>query len=380
LRQNADIAASRQPKHPPERDHQFHAKAGRTLLRRDDPKVSTVTEPIRLLLDSGSRRFVGDIGNLPDAARFELLSYVGKGEDGLRDLIPQAEAVYISQHALSADLIQSAPGLRFIQKYGLNCKNIDVDAATKRGIPVATVPLFRHATVAEHALALMLACARKIIPSHRAVERAAYRELGIDPMPTSQREHRPNWAQIAGISELKNASVAIMGLGDIGMEIANRCRAFGMKIFCHQRQRHRPDVEARFGASFLPFRELLECADYLVLVLPHTKETEGLIGAEQLAWMKPTATLINVARGAVVDEVALAGALASGRLAMAGLDVYREEPLPASSPLAKMPNVVLTPHTGGGSYQFREADRASGLANILDYFDGKQPSGIINPG
>jgi phosphoglycerate dehydrogenase-like enzyme len=337
-----------------------------------------VSRPIRVLLDSGSRRFVADVSGLPEAARFELLSYVGQGEAGLRDLIPQADAVYISQHQLSAELIQSAPDLRFIQKYGLNCKNIDVDAATARGIPVATVPLFRHATVAEHALALMLACSRKIVPSHHAVAEATYRNSGLEPIVTSQREHRPNWAQIAGLSELKNKSVTITGLGDIGMEIAKRCHAFDMRVFYHQRQRHRPDVEERLGASFLPFREALERADYLVLILPHTSETEGLIGAEQFTWMKPTATLINVARGAVVDERALAEALKNGRIAMAGLDVYREEPLPASSLLAKMPNVVLTPHTGGGSYEFREADRASGLANIIDYFDGRQPSGIIN--
>jgi phosphoglycerate dehydrogenase-like enzyme len=337
-----------------------------------------VTDPIRLLVDSGSQRFVANVSAAPDASRFEILSYVGKGESGLRELIPEADAVYIYQHTLSEELIRSAPQLRFIQKFGLNCKNIDVAAATARGISVATMPLFRNATVAEHALALMLACSRKIIPSHHAVARAAYREMGIVPMSTTQREHRPNWAQIVGVSELKNTSVGIMGLGDIGMEIANRCRAFDMTVFYHQRQPHSPDVEERFGARFLPFRKLLERVDYLVLVLPHTKETEGLIGAEELAWMKPTATLINVARGPIVDEEALADALANGRLAMAGLDVYREEPLPASSPLTKMPNVVLTPHTGGGSYQFREADRAAGLANILDYFDGKAPSGIIN--
>lgn len=101
--------------------------------------------PIRLLVDSGSRRFVDDIRALPKAARFEILSYVGRGEEALRELIPQADAVYIYQHALSADLIRLASNLRFIQKYGLNCKNIDIEAATARGIPVATVPLFRNA-------------------------------------------------------------------------------------------------------------------------------------------------------------------------------------------------------------------------------------------
>jgi len=99
--------------------------------------------------------------------------------------------------------------------------------------------------VAEHALALILACARKLVESHKAVEHATYLDLGIEPMLTSQREHRPNWAQIAGISELKNSAVGIMGLGDIGMEIAKRCRAFDMKIFYTQRQPHSSDVEAR---------------------------------------------------------------------------------------------------------------------------------------
>lgn len=333
---------------------------------------------IRLLLDSGSRRFVEQVSALPDAARFEILSYVGKGEEALADLITKADAVYIYQHFLPSELIQSAPSLRFIQKHGLNCKNIDVGAATERGIPVATLPLFRNVTVAEHVLALMLACARKIVPGHRAVENAVYREMGIEPIRTSQREHRGNWAKIANLIELKGTSVGIIGLGDIGMEVAKRCRAFEMNLFYHQRQQHSADVEAMFEARFLGLAELLETVDYLVLVLPHAPDSEGLIGAAELARMKPTATLINVARGAIVDEDALADALASGGIAMAGLDVYREEPLPVSSRLLNMENVVLAPHTGGGSQRSRAIDRPAALANILRFFDGEQPSGVIN--
>ena len=335
-------------------------------------------QAIRLLLDSGSQRFVEQVSALEDASRFEILSYVGKGEEALVDLIPNADAVYIYQHFLPEALIHSAPSLRFIQKHGLNCKNIDVAAATKRGIPVATLPLFRNATVAEHALALMLACARKIIPGHRAVENAVYQEMGIDPVQTTQRVYRGNWAGIERVSELKGASVGIIGLGDIGMEVAKRCSAFEMEVFYYQRQRHPPDVEEMFGARFLHFAELLETVDYLVLVLPHAPDTEGLIGAAEFARMKPSATLINVARGAVVDEDALADALANGRIAMAGLDVYREEPLPVSSPLLSMPNVVLTPHTGAGSQRSRALDRPAALANILRFFDGEQPLGVIN--
>ena len=337
-----------------------------------------IDRPIRLVLDSGSQRFVEQVSALPDAVHFEILSYVGKGEEALRELVPQADVVYIYQHFLTEELIRSAASLRFIQKHGLNCKNIAVAAATERGIPVATLPLFRNATVAEQALALMLACARKIVPGHRAVESAVYREMGIDPIRTAQREHRGNWAKIPDITELKDTSVGIIGLGDIGMEIAKRCRAFDMEVFYHQRQPHPPDIEDMFEARFLPINDLLETVDYLVLVLPHTAESEGLIGAAELARMKSSATLVNVARGGVVDEDALVSALASGQIAMAGLDVYREEPLPTSSPLLTMPNVVLTPHTGGGSQRSRALDRPAALANILRFFRGEPPRGVIN--
>jgi phosphoglycerate dehydrogenase-like enzyme len=162
------------------------------------------------------------------------------------------------------------------------------------------------------------------------------------------------------------------------MEIAKRCRAFGMEIFYHQRLPHAPDVEEMSGARFLPLGDLLARVDYLVLVLPHTPESEGMIGAAELARMKPSATLINVARGAIVDEDALIEALRTGRLAMAGLDVFREEPLPASSLLCGLPNVVLAPHTGGGSYRSRTLDRPAGVANILRFFRGERPQGIVN--
>jgi phosphoglycerate dehydrogenase-like enzyme len=333
---------------------------------------------IKLLIDSGSQRFVDGVSGLPEAAEFDILSYVGKSEEAIRDLIQEADAVYIYQHFLTPDLIRSAPALRFIQKHGLNCKNIDLPAATERGIPVATLRLFRNATVAEQAFALMIACARKIILGHQAVTSAVYREMGLQPFVTKQREIAGNWAKIEGATELKDTSVGIIGLGDIGMEIAKRCRAFDMTVYYNQRQPHSADVEERFEATYLPFDALLETVDYLVLVLPHTKETEGLIGARELARMKPTATLINVARGAIVDETALVDALQSGRLAMAGLDVFREEPLPAASPLLAMKNVVLTPHMGAGSGKAKSIDRTAGLVNILRFFHGERAQGVIN--
>jgi lactate dehydrogenase-like 2-hydroxyacid dehydrogenase len=334
--------------------------------------------PIRLLLDSESEGLVQRVNELPEAGQFELLSYVGQGTQKLNELIPQADAAYIYKDELSGEAIRSAPGLRFIQKHGVNCKNIDVAAAKERGIPVATLPLFRNAAVAEHAMALMLACGRQIIPGQRAVENAVYRDLGVSPIRTSQREIRGNWAKISDVIELMGSSVGIIGLGDIGMEIARRCRAFGMEVFYHQRVSHAPDVERAYEATYLPFHDLLKKVDYLTLILPHTPQTERMIGAAELAMMKPTATLINVARGGIVDEPALVDALSRGVIARAGLDVYYEEPLPESSPLLRLPNVVLTPHLGGGSYRNRKRDYATGLENILRFFRGERPNGVVN--
>src|SRR6478672_1369375 len=178
--------------------------------------------PIRLLLDSESEGLVQRVTEMPESRQFELLSYLGEGTPKLNELIVKADAVYIYKDELSGAAIRSAPGLRFIQKHGVNCKNIDVEAARERKIPVATLPLFRNVAVAEHAFALMLACAHKILPGHRAVENAVYRDMGLSPIVTSQRGIRGNWAKISGVIELMGASVGIIGLGDIGMEFARR--------------------------------------------------------------------------------------------------------------------------------------------------------------
>ena len=200
--------------------------------------------------------------------------------------------------------------------------------------------------------------------------------MGLEPVATSQWNIRPNWPEIEGVAELFGKSTGIIGLGDIGMDIAKRCLAFDMEIFYYQRTRHAPDVEAEYRATYLEFNDLLERVDYLVLVLPHTDESEGMIGAAQLARMKKTATLINVGRGALVDEAALVEALRESVIAMAGLDVYRYEPLPADNPLIGLPNAVLLPHTGGGSNRQWDVDIPKSLGRIAAFFgegEGREP-------
>lgn len=289
-----------------------------------------------------------------------------------------AEAILCYQARVDASLIRSAPALRLIQKHGLNTRNIDVEAATERSVPIATMPLMRSITVAEHALALMLTCARRVIDGHRAVTQSQYRNLAIDPVRTTQTVYRGNWARIQGLRELHGATVGVVGMGDIGMEIAKRCRAFGMSVLYFQRTRHSIAAEAMLGLQFRDLDGLLAEADYVVLAIPHTPQTEGIIDAPRLALMRSDATLINIGRGGLIDEDALFAALREQRIAMAGLDVYRIEPLPPESPLLTLSNVVLLPHLGGGSHRSWEVDMPRVLGNIERHFASGTAEGIVN--
>ncbi len=326
---------------------------------------------VRLLVtDVSAGAFVERVLKNPVTEQFQILTPEAEDEEALLSVVPDADAILCYKANLPGSVIRAGDSLRFIQKHGLNCKNIDVAAAAERNIPVGTQVLLRSMTVAEQAMAIMLACARKVVPGHRAVSGADYVGMDVEPIRTSQWNFKSNWVQIEGMNELFGTKVGIIGLGDIGMEIAKRCLAFGMEIYYYQRSAHSKDVEATFEASYLPLNELLAAADYLVLSLPHTPESEGLIGSAQLDRLKREATLINVARGAIVDENALVEALRGGGIAMAGLDVYQMEPLPEFSPLRELPNVVLLPHTGGGSYRAWDIDIPASLNNVWRFFEG----------
>jgi phosphoglycerate dehydrogenase-like enzyme len=337
-----------------------------------------MSRSLRLLItDNASSRFVFHLHEARAEEQFELLIPREGGEAELLTLAPHADAAVCYQAPLAGAVIEAAGELRLIQKHGLNCRNIDIAAAARRNIPVATLPLMRNVTVAEHALALMLACARKLVPAHHAVTGAAYRAQNLKPIITTQRDYRSNWTGLQGLTELFHAKVGIVGMGDIGMEIAKRCRAFELEILYFQRSRLDAAAEQALGMRHAPLDALLSEADFVVLAVPHTPHTERMIDAKALARMKPTATLINVGRGGLIDEDALADALRHQRIAMAGLDVYHMEPLPVDSPLLELQNVVLQPHTGGGSYRSWEIDIPALLANIQRFFATGRTSGLL---
>ena len=337
-------------------------------------------ERIRLLLtDAGSGTFSRRVQGCKSSSKFSLLLPENDAEETLIPLAERADAILCFKANVTRRLIRASQSLRFIQKFGVDCKNIDISAASERDVRVATLPLMRNVTVAEHAMALLLACARKIIPGHLSVVNAAYERLGLTPRVTSQWNHGGNWSGIEGLTELFHKRVGIVGMGDIGIEIAARCRAFRMDILYYQRVRHPAKTETTLGINYAPLHELLSASDYVILVIPQTPATLRLIGAKELALLKPSAILINVARGAVIDEGALTACLKDGRIAMAGLDVFETEPLPSSSPLITLPNVVLLPHTGAGSNRFWGVDIPAALENILRFFRTEKVSGVVNP-
>lgn len=309
----------------------------------------------------------------------EVVVPEGVTEEGIAAAARHADVILAYKAPITRAVLDAARNARMIQKFGVDCKNIDLAAARDRGIPVFTRSLIRNATVADHAMALMLACARRLLECHRVVAEARYLEFGYVPRQTGQKNvHHGNWIKVPGVVDLLEATVGIVALGDIGAEIARRVRPFGPRICYYQRRQHTRETEAALDAHYMSLDELIAAVDYLFLVLPHTPETENLLSRERIARMKPTASVINVGRGGLIDEEALCAALRDGKLAMAGLDVFRWEPLPQHSPLISLPNVVLSPHmAGGASERYWDVDVAAVLENIRRFFAGEQTTGQL---
>ena len=249
-------------------------------------------------------------------------------EEALLPLVVAVDGIVIRANGRVTDrLLAHAPRLRVVGRHGVGLDNVDLDACARRGIWVVYTPLANVEAVAEHAVGLMLAVAKRIVEGDRAVRAGEF----------AAARHR-----LVG-QELHGQTLGIAGFGRIGQRVAEICRAaFAMPVMFADLLSHE-EVAARLGAQRVPLDELLARSDVISLHLPLTPQTRHLIDGPALARMKPGAILINTARGAVVDETALLAALRDGRLA-AGLDVFADEPLPPGNPLPMLPNVVLTPH------------------------------------
>ncbi len=294
------------------------------------------------------------------------------GDDAEADaLLAGADVFLVQRRPLTAAMINSAPKLKFIQKYGCRRDGIDLQAARQRGLGVALMSLPGTAAVAEHVFALMLSAAKRIVVAHQLTASGAYQQLGIQPQVTSERSHAFQWMKITGLEELRRLTLGIIGFGEIGTEVAKRAHAFEMDVIYHDHQQLEPDLEAELGVKYCSKDELLQRADFITLHAPHTPMTDKMIGARELTLMKPTAFLINCSRGGVIDEAALVEALHEHRIAGAGLDVFLQEPVPFDHPLLALDNVILTPHIAGGKGGARERQPRSVFANIRRVFDGQ---------
>lgn len=295
----------------------------------------------------------------------------------LASLLAEATHLITRARPVTATTLAAAPHLQFVQKYGGRPDRIDRVAARAAGVTVATCPLVGCIAVAELAMTLLLALSKQLIQAHSDTATGAYRTLGIEPKETSQRSHGFQWMKLPHLMEVNGKTVGIIGFGEIGTEIARRAQAFNMQVRYTKRERLPEDMEQLLDVEYRDLDALLGESDFVVLATPHTPETEKTINARTLAQMKPTAYLVNICRGGVVDEDALVAALREGRIAGAGLDVFRYEPVPADNPLLTLPNVILTPHIGGGTGGARENQLRDVLANVTRHVQGDTPRNVI---
>jgi D-3-phosphoglycerate dehydrogenase len=294
-----------------------------------------VSKPVVLIADELSPATVEALGSDFDIRRCD-----GTDRAGLLDAVVEAEAVLVrSATRIDGEVLDAARRLRVVARAGVGLDNIDVRAATQHGVMVVNAPTSNLVSAAELAVALMLAAARHVAPAGAALKRGEWQR-----------------ARFTG-TELYDKTVGIVGLGRVGVLVAQRLSAFGMRVIAFD-----PYLQAgraaQMGVRLVGLEELLALADFMSVHLPRTPETVGLIGEAELARVKPHLVLVNAARGGIVDEHALYLALKEGRVAAAGLDVFAHEPC-VDSPLLEFDNVVATPHLGAST---REAQEKAGLA------------------
>jgi glyoxylate reductase len=279
--------------------------------------------------------------------------------------VPELEGILaMLTDRMDAELMDAAPRLRVISNYAVGFDNVDLAAATARGIPVGNTPGVLTETTADLAFALLMAAARLILPGVEHIRAGRWRTW--DPMALLGQD-------------VHHAVLGLVGLGRIGVEMAKRARGFDMRVLYASRTR-RPDLEQALGLDYCAsLDELLPQADFVSLHTPLTPETQHLIDARALARMKRTAVLINTARGPVVDSQALAEALRSGVIGGAALDVTDPEPLPATHELLSLPNCLVVPHIGSASVNSRAAMAQLAAENLLAGLEGRPLKASPNP-
>jgi D-3-phosphoglycerate dehydrogenase len=297
------------------------------------------------------------------AGRFAVEAPATFDEAGTRAAFAAADAVIVRNLGIDAALMDAAPRLRVIAKHGAGVDNIDLRAATERGIIVANVPGGNADAVAEGTVAMMLAAIRQVPKVHNLVASGMY---------------AARWQ--LQYEQLLGRTLGLLGIGSIGARVARICAAgFRMKVLAYDPGLSAEAVRERGGEKVDDLRDLLAEADVVSLHLPLVPATRHVIGAPELRAMKPTAVLVNAARGALVDEAALVEALNAGRIAGAALDVFEVEPPPPGAPILTVKNVVLSPHAAGNTVDAARFLACASADIVLAVFAGEKPAGFLNP-
>ena len=277
--------------------------------------------------------------------------------------LAQAHGIIGSGLAITPQLLDAAPNLEVIATISVGYDNIPVEELSQRGIMLCNTPDVLTETTADTGFALIMATARRVVELAEWVKAGKW-QASIGPA-------------LFG-SDVHGKTLGMVGFGRIGQAVARRgALGFGMQVL-YSNASHKPALEKELGAQRRELNELLAEADFVCVTVPLTADTEHLLGANEFALMKPSAIFINIARGKVVDENALIDALENGVIQAAGLDVFEQEPLPSSSPLAKMPNVVALPHIGSATHETRDAMAQRAVDNIRLALQGERPISLVN--
>jgi D-3-phosphoglycerate dehydrogenase / 2-oxoglutarate reductase len=278
----------------------------------------------------------------------------------LRSTISQSDALVVRSRTLVTDeLLERGERLQLVARAGIGVDNIDVGAATNRGILVINAPLGNVRSTSEHTFALIFALARRVVAADRAVRDGTWKS-GYEGM------------------QLGGKRLGVIGAGKVGRQVAGMATGIGMDVVAYDP--YLPaEVWPSLGLTPIALDELLDTADIVTLHVPLAEETRHLLGAPELARMKPGSCLINCARGGLVDEIALVQALTEGHLAGAALDVYEQEPLPEDSPLVTAPNLILTPHVAASTREAQMQVSTDIAVQVLDFFAGRPVAYPVNP-
>lgn len=281
-------------------------------------------------------------------------------EEDVIKCLPDVTAVIAGAEPYTAHVIENAPNVQMIARAGVGFNNVELPAATKRGIVVTNAAGQNSASVAEHLFGHMIGVCRRISWMDQKIRKGLWREI--------QPALRP----------LNGMTIGILGFGNIGKEVAKRAVAFDMNVIATDIVEDRKTAD-EIGVRFVSLEELARESDYLTCHVPLTPETTEIINGDFLKKMKPDAYLFNISRGPVVDLDALAEALQDGTICGAGVDVYPEEPPDYSHPIFSLENVVLTPHMGGRGEDAIRNTLVHSTQCVLDFFQGRRPSTVVNP-